>query len=195
MNKENMPFQVPSGYFGLCHRDMMSRIAQQEWTDQTPRLDMISSDVDVKVPAGYFGGLQSAVIHSLGDQMTDSESADLITRDTYQAPQRYFQKPPVVQKPSKAVPLFRGYHILTNIAATFLILIVIGALYFKPSTPANGQFLSMEMIDNSEWEQFLDSEDDVYMSRGNDPIVNLDYISKQEVNQFLREEEEYLSIF
>ncbi len=195
MNDNSMPYSLPEGYFDQLQKRMASKLANTPAGSDEVHVDFLATENPSSIPPNYFSNMQSDVLSKITNADVTEPSIDLVSQESYRTPEKYFEKPPVVRKSRRNVPLYSGYSILTNIAATFLILITIGALYIKPSNNTNSQNFNMEGIQESEWKDYLAAEGDLNMSQGTNPVVNLDYISKKEVNEFLKEEEEYLDIF
>ncbi len=191
ITSKTMPFYVPKDYFSSVHKDIVHTISSLPESTEVPKLDLLSNPEPEKVPQGYFNSLQENVMAQL--HKSSESSTDLISNSSLETPEKYFNQVPQVPKKPQTIRLYSPWRIVTNMAATFLVLIGIGLLYIKPSTENTSPTYALQTVDASDWEQFLENEGDMEYE-GNDPIVNLEFISEQEVKQFLQEEEEYLDI-
>lgn len=194
-DKIKTPYEVPKDYFTDFAERCMARIGESDQHSDT-EVDMIDNSPRLEVPSDYFANMQKSVLARTSSNYEGVKEVDLVDNNTYQAPKGYLDKKPTIKKSSGMVPLYSNRSIFTNIAATFLLILGLGYLFIKPASTTTSQNSSKnEEIEMATWENYLETEADVDMEQGNDPIVNLEYISDKEVSDFLQEEEEYLDIF
>ncbi len=190
LKNKKMPYALDPNYFQSSREKIMSRIDALPLDEISTDTDLLSNDANLPLPDNYFQTLHDQVLAKLSQPT--SKSQDLINNKSLETPPHYFEQTTIPKKTS-TILLYSPWRIASNIAATFLVLISIAFLYLKPSTPVDSQRYALESISSDEWSQYLANEGEVEYDN-NDPIVNLEYISENEVQKFLQEEEQYLDL-
>ncbi len=191
-NKQENPYSIPEGYFTNMQSSVQAKIKNGAIADKS--VDMMDTRAYSSPSSSYFESMQQNVLSRLGE--SEKTTADLIPNSPYKKPDGYTPK---FKSKTNTYPLYKNSRFNALVmAATFLLLVVIGGSYIQTNQSIQvepNSLAYMNDIGEEEWANFLENEESIRLDgEGADPEVNLNGVSDEELMDYLQEEQ-YLELF